>query len=464
MYKKYSQRLGALLLLTSFALCAVPVRAQTGLGIDLAGIDTSVRPGDDFFAYTNGGWFKATEIPGDRSSLGIFQGIAAEVSTRNAALITEAGRSNTPEGKMVGDYYTAFMDEKTIESRGLEPIKGELTAISTISNKNQLSSVLGSQLRADVDPLNATNFYTDRLFGVWISADFNDPKKNVPYLLQGGIGLPDRDLYAGTAESDIDTQKKYRVHIATVLKNANIADAESKAERIYALEDKIARTHVSREDSLNVSLANNPWKLADFNKAAPGLDWKSYFKAAGLAKQPMIMAWHPGAIKGISALVGSEPIEVWKDYLTFRSIERVAGLLPKVFADEAFNFQGKTLSGARQQSPRARRAISSTSNALGDVVGQMYTTKYFPASAKTEIQTLVKNIIGAFRARIDKIDWMSAETKAKAKAKVDTLYVGVGYPDQWKTYTGLKIAPDDAVGNLQRISLHNYGRALAKLG
>lgn len=470
MYRPFTRQAAALMLLASFIFASLPIAAQTApakgqnIGIDIAGMDTSVKPGDDFFSYTNGGWFKSTEIPGDRSSLGIFQGIAAEVSNRNAALITEAAKSNTPEAKMVADYYNAFMDEKTIEERGLEPVKADLAAAAAVKDKAQLSALLGSQLRADVDPLNATNFYTDRLFGLWVSADFNDPKNNVGYLLQGGLGMPDRDYYTGTDERTVDLQKKYRTHIAKVLTMANIADAEAKAERIYGLESKIAKTHASREDSLNVSTANNPWKLADFDKAAPGMDWKAYFKSAELSKQPMIMVWHPAAIKGSSALVASEPLETWKEYLAFRALERYAGLLPKAFADEAFNFQGRELSGARQQSPRQRRAINSTSNALGDVVGKMYTAKYFPASAKTEIRTLVQNIINAFRQRIDKIDWMSPETRAKAKAKVDTLYVGVGYPDKWKSYDGLKIASDDAVGNLQRISHYNYQRALGKLG
>jgi len=463
MKRIYSKRFVALVLLASLFTWAIPVNAQTA-GVDVAGMDRSVDPGDDFFAYTNGGWYKSTEIPPDRSSLGIFQGIAAEVSKRNAALITEAGKSNTPEGKMVGDYHAAFMDEATIESRGLEPIKPDLTAISGLSDKTQLSGLLGTQLRADVDPLNATNFYTDRLFGLWVSADFNNPKMNVPYILQGGLGLPDRDYYLGADDDNKRIQDQYRTHIANVLKLANIADAEAKATRIYDLEYKIAQAHASREDSSNVAKANNPWKPADFAKKAPGIDWKAFFKSAELSGQPMVMVWHPTAIKGISALVGSEDIGLWKDYLTFRAIARYGGLLPKAFADESFNFNGKQLNGVRQQRPRNLRAISVTSGALTDVVGKMYTDKYFPAKAKTKIQTMVKNIIAAFRLRIDKLDWMTPETRAKAKAKVDTIYVGVGYPDKWRSYAGLKILPNDALGNAQRLSIFNYKHQLSKLG
>jgi putative endopeptidase len=459
----YSRKLVALALMASFVLWTLPVGAQSS-GVDLAGMDRSIDPGDDFFGYTNGGWFKSAEIPADRSSLGIFQNIANEVNKRNAALITDAAKSNTAEGKMVADYYAAFVDEKTIESRGLDPIKPELAEIAAIANKEQLSKFLGSQLRADVDPLNATNYYTDRLFGLFVSADFNNPKINVPYLLQGGLGLPDRENYLGTDEDRISTQANYKKHIANVLKLANIDGAEAKAQRIYDLEHAIALTHGTREDSANVAKANNPWKSADFSKTAPGMDWKAYFKSAGLSGQPMVMVWHPSAIKGISGLVASQNIDVWKDYLTFRSLERSAGLLPKAFADESFNFNGKQLAGLRQQRPRNLRAINVTSNALPDVVGKMYTEKYFPAAAKAEIQTLVKNIISAFRARIDKIDWMSPETRAKAKAKVDTIYVGVGYPDKWRTYTGLTISPDDALGNARRVSLFNYKYHLSKLG
>ena len=463
MQRIYSKRIAVLLLLASFVTWVVPASAQNA-GVDLAGMDKSVDPGDDFFSYTNGTWFKSAEIPPDRGSLGIFQGIATEVSKRNASLITEAGKSNTPEAKMVADYYAAFMDEQTIESRGLDPIKPELTAINALSNKTQLSSFLGTQLRADVDPLNATNFQTDRLFGLWSSADFNNPKINVPYLLQGGLGLGDRDYYLGTDDDSKALQEKYRAHIANVLKLASVADAEAKAARIYDLEHKIAQTHSSREDSVNVKKADNPWQMADFAKMAPGLDWKAYFKLAGLSSQPMVMVWHPGAIKGISALVGSEDLGVWKDYLTFHSIDRSSGLLPKAFADEGFNFYGKELSGVKVQRTRNLRAVGATSNALRDVVGKMYAEKYFPPRAKTEIQDLVKNIIAAFRVRIDKLDWMTPETKAKAKAKVDTLYVGVGYPDKWRSYAGLKILPNDALGNAQRVSMFNYKYALGKLG
>src|SRR4051812_30858777 len=194
-----SHKFAVLVLLLSIVSSSIPAIAQKeSAGIDLAGMDKSVNPGDDFFGYANGGWMKATQIPADRTSFGAFDVIFDEVSKRTADLIKSAADSANPEQKMAGDYYSAYLDEAAIEKRGLDPIKADLAEVNTIKTRAELSRVLGSQLRADVDPLNATNFHTDRLFGVFISADFNDPKKNVPYLLQGGLGLPDRDNYVST--------------------------------------------------------------------------------------------------------------------------------------------------------------------------------------------------------------------------------------------------------------------------
>ncbi len=458
------KRILAAVLLASMAAFLVPFAAlgQTS-GIDIAGMDRSVNPGDDFFSYVNGGWMKSTEIPADRTSFGAFDVIFDKVSKRTAELIEQAGNSKDPEAKLVADYYKAFLDEKAIEARGLDPIKAELGEIAGLKDKEGLSKLLGSQLRADVDPLNATNFQTDRLFGLFVSADFNNPTKNVPYMLQGGLGLPDRDNYVNTDEHAKDLQAKYKTHISTILNLAKVSDAEAKAARIYDLENKIAGVHATREESSDVHKANNPWKLSEFKSKAPGIEWSQFFKAAGISDEPMIMAWHPNAITGISALVASQPLDVWKEYLTFRAIDRAAGLLPKAFADENFNFYRKELYGVPQQQSREQRAINVTSGSLGDAVGKMYVAKYFPPSAKTEIQTLVKNIVAAFGKRIDNLDWMTPETKAKAKAKLSTLYVGVGYPDHWRSYAGLKISPDDALGNAQRLGKFDYQWTLSKL-
>jgi putative endopeptidase len=433
---------------------------------DYQGIDKTVNPGDDFFRYTNGAWMAKTEIPADRATYGSFAVLADEVRQRTSDLIQQAGAgagggSNDDRAK-VGAYYQAYMDEKTIEARGLKPVQAELDRIRAIGDRKALARFLGEGLRADVDALNNTNFFTDRPSG------FSDPSKYVVYLMQGGLGMPDRDNYMNSGPKDVEIQNKYRAHLAAVLKLAKIAksdeDAKTRAERIYDLEKKIAAVHGTREISLDVVKANNPWKLSEFATKAPGLDWTTYFEAARLSGQPVIIVWHPGAVTGEAALLGKEPLEVWKEYLAFHAIDRMSSVLPKAFADERFAFYGTVLTGTTKQRDRWKRAVDATSGALGDAVGRMYVAKYFPPEAKATAQKMVANIVAAFRARIDRLDWMTPATREKAKAKLDTLYVGIGYPEKWEDYSSLEIRNDDAYGNAFRAERFVTTQSVAKLG
>ena len=435
-------------------------------GIDHEGMDRSVRPGDDFYRYANGGWMKTTQIPPDRPAFGVFAVLDEEIQKRTADLIRGAGGANVPAGsdvRKVAAYYAAYMDETAIEKRGLSPIRGELAEIGRIADRKDLARVLGRELRADVDALNNTSFHTSRLFGLWAAPDFSHPDVNVAYLLQGGLGMPDRDYYVQTGARDAELQQKYREHIATVLKLAGISDPSAKAGRIYELEHAIAQVHVSRTDSEDVQKANNPWPVAEFARRAPGLDWETFLHASGLSGQRMIMVWQPSAVTGIAALVGNQPLAVWKDYLAFHVVDRASSLLPKEFDAETFRFYGTALTGATKPRDRWKRAVRSDNNALGDAVGRMYVEKYFPARAKAEAQEMVRNIVAAFERRIDRLEWMSPATREKAKAKVAALYVGIGYPEHWHDYAGL-VVDGDALANAERAEMLEYRESLAKLG
>jgi predicted metalloendopeptidase len=435
-------------------------------GIDLAGIDHSVAPGDDFFAFANGAWIKRTEIPADRASYGPGEILVEKTREQVRGLIQDAAKAHPHAGsdaQKVGDYYTSYLDEAAINAKGLAPLKDDMARIAAIADRHALSSYLGSTLRADVDALNATNFYTDNIFGLWISQAFADPARNVPYILQGGLGMPDRDYYIAQSSKMQAIREKYRTHIAAVLKLAGIAGADQKAQGIFDLETKIAKTHASREDSEDVQKANNPWKRDDFAKKAPGLDWNAFLAAASLSGQPDFIAWHPTAVIGISALVANEPVGVWKDYLTFRLIEHFANVLPVDFVNEHFAFFGTTLSGTPKIRDRWKRAIDSTNATVGEIVGRLYVEKYFPPSSKAKIEAMVKELLAAYQARISRLVWMSPQTKQKALAKLATLRVGVGYPDKWKDYSALQIVRGDALGNLRRVEAFEYKRNLAKL-
>ena len=355
------------------------------------------------------------------------------------------------------------MDEQTIESKGLSPLKTRLNEISAISDTHALSRVLGSRIRADVDALNNTSFYTGNLFGVWVVQGLSDSAHYYPNLLQGGLGLPDRDYYVSSAPRMAALRTQYQEHIEAMLRLAGFDEPKSRADRIFALETKMAKAHATRVESENVR-APETWKSADLASKAPGLDWRAFLAGARLERTPSLVAWQPKAIAGLSALTASEPLESWKDWLVFHTLESSAPILPKAFADEAFHFSGTTLSGIQQQRPRTLRAIDATGAALGEPVGQLYVKKYFSPQTKAEIQAMVGNLKQAFERRIDALTWMSPETKSNAKRKLATLRVGIGYPDRWRDISGLRIVRGDAAGNAERASLFRYQSQIAKLG
>lgn len=444
-----------------------PAAPAPSIGIDLSAIDHGVKPGDDFFAYANGAWVKTATIPPDRSNTGTFFEVFEKAEKQTSDLIKNAGASNPAAGsndRKIADYYAAYMDDAAIEKAGLDPLKPELDAIGAIKNRADLARVLGSRLRADVDPINATHFHTENLFGLFVTKGLEDASTNMAYLLQGGIAMPSRDYYLSTDKAMVEFRDKYKSYVVALLKQANIADADAKAAKILALEAKIAQAQESLIDSEDPHKANNVWNTADFAKKAPGLDWNAYFTAAGLDQIKQIDAWQANAITGLSALTAHEPIENWKDLLVFHSLDDAATLLPKAFADLHFGFYNQTLQGTPQQRERWKRAVEATNKDLGDAVGKLYVAKYFPASSKDQAQTMVKNLVAAFDKGIDNLAWMAPETKAKAKEKLVTLHVGVGYPETWRDYSSLQIKPDDALGNHLRAVAFEYTHQKAKIG
>jgi len=433
----------------------------------LGDIQQGVLPGNDFYTYANGVWLDQTTIPADRSSWGADSILAEETDKRAIQLLEHVAKSKDAAGRderKAADFYAAYMDEAGIEARGLTPLQAGFERIDAISDKHQLARVLGSTLRADVDPLNATNFHTENLFGLWVAQGLTEPERYKPYLLQGGLGMPDRDYYLSADPKMAEVRDRYRSHIAAVLKLAGFADAEQRAARIFELETRIAQTHTSQEESQDVAKANNPWSRSDFSDKAPGLDWAEFFAGAGLERQRSYIVWQPGAVKGAAALVESTPLPVWKDYLSYHLLNHFAQVLPKAFADQHFAFYGTALTGTPQQPARSRRALEASNAAMRDAIGRMYVEKYFPAAAKARIQAMVANIVSAFDRRIVRLDWMAPATKAQAREKLKTLYVGVGYPEKWQSYTRLQVYPEDALGNVARAEAYAYGVARAKLG
>ena len=435
-------------------------------GVNPAYLDKSVRPGDDFFEYANGDWLKHVEIPADRTSIALDTALVEQTNKRTADLIAEVAKNHAAKGesRKVADLYNSFMDEAGIEAKGLSPLRPHLDAIAAIRDKRELAHALGESMRADVDALNNTNFHTENLFGLWVAPGFNDSEHYTAYLMQGGIELPDREYYLSDSADMRDVRAKYQTHVATMLKLAGLNDTDARAQRIIELEHAIAEKHRSLADDNDIQKANNPWSTADFSVKAPGLDWAEYFRGAGLTKQSSFIVWQPEAFTAESALVASTPLETWKDWLAFHMIEAYAGGLPKALSDERFAFFGKVLSGTPEQRPRWKRGVSVVNNYLGDDVGRLFAERYFPPEAKAKAQAMVANIVAAFRKRIDALTWMSDATKAEAQAKLNTLYVGVGYGESWHDYSNYEVKPDDIFGNLWRGDLSDYHRQVARLG
>jgi putative endopeptidase len=452
--------------LTLSATLTAAAPESTASGLDLAGIERSVTPGDDFFRYANGAWIAKTEIPPDRATFGVDAIVEELTRKRTAELIQGAGQGAPAhsDADKIGTYYAAYLDEASIESAGLKPLQPGLERIAAIKERTDLARALGATLRADVDVLNATNLHTENLFGLWVAQDLSDPTRYSPFLLQGGLVMPDRDYYLNPSQKMADIRTQYQAHVAIVLALAHFADAQERAARIFALERRIAQAHWNREDSEQVLKGNNHWKAASFAQRAPGLDWSAYFAAAGLAQQDEFVVWQPSALTGIAALTASEPLETWKDWLRFHLIEHHSPYLPKAFDAEHFAFHQHILSGTPQQRPRWKRAVDETNTALGEAVGQLYVKRYFLPSEKARAEAMVKNLLAAFAMRIDHLDWMAPQTRERAKAKLSALRVGVGYPDHWRSYAGLEIKSGDAFGNAERAGRFEYQRNLAKLG
>ena len=428
-------------------------------------IDTHVKPGDDFFAYANGAWLKATTIPAGRERWGVRDDISGVTRPRIAKLIDDA--SAAPHGstaRKVADFRAAYLNEAVIEARGLGSIKTQLDSIGGIQNKAALTRFIGRTMPADVDPLNIGIYRSSHVLGFAVQRSIHGEKSYDAFLVQGGLGLGDRDQYVGTDARLQALRTKYQEYIGRMLALAGFDRSTERAAEVMTLETAIAQTHATGAVSANDHNADIRWTRADFARLAPGMEWSAFFDAAGLGKQGVFGVWQPSAVTGLAALVASQPLESWKDYLRFQAIDRYADVLPHPFAEQAAGLHNAATSGPSSPAPRAQRAFDVTQSAMSDAIGRMYAERYFPAEQKARVQRIVANVADAFAKRVEAVTWMSRASKTIALAKVKSLYVGIGYPDRWQDYSDLIIDPADAVGNLRRVDARNTRRALARIG
>ena len=424
--------------------------------------DPAIRPGDDFFAYANGAWLRTAEIPDGKERWGARDEIGELTRGRLARVLDEARRAAGGSlARKVADFRSAWLDEAAIEAGGIAPLRSALDSIDRARTRDALTRLLGRGMRADVDPLNWGVYQSSHVLGLSVEQGIHGEKRYVAFLVQGGLGLGDRDAYVSANAGAQAVRTAYQAYIARMLSLAGYAHADAHAHAVLALETAIAATQASAEASANDHNADHLWQQADFPREAPGMDWSVFFAAAGLAKEPALVAWQPTAVKGLAALVGSQPIDAWQDYLRFHLLDDNADVLPRGFADAraAMRATRGLPSGSRDD-----RATEATQVALGDAIGELYAERYFPSEQKARVQRIVANVAAEFTRRVEAATWMSPATRTVALAKLKALHVEIGYPDHWQDYTDLVIDPQDAIGNLRRVADRNYRRALARLG
>ena len=429
---------GAPAVVAASAQAGATAKPQYGtFGFDTAGMDRSIAPGDDFFGYANGTWAKTTQIPADKARYGMFNVLDDLSRQRTRAIIEEQAKQ--PNSK-IGNAYASFMDEAGIEAKGLAPLEPWLGQVRALKSKAGLAQLYASAQKIGISAP----------FRMFVSQDRKAPNSYILSMSQGGLGMPDRDYYLSSDPKLAETRAKYLQHLTNVLTLAGEANPAARAQAILDLETQIATAHWTRAESRDANKTYNKLSLVQLAKLAPGFDFAGLVHGAGATRANQVIVAQPTAFTGEAAAIAKAPLGALKDQLLVRSIDSYASYLPKRFDQERFNFFGTVLSGTPQQEPRWKRAVTFTTNVLGDDVSRLYVAQYFPPETKAAADKLVHNIIGAMNRRIDQLEWMSPATKIKAHAKLAAFTPKIGYPSQWRNMAGLVIKPDDVVGNAMR--------------
>ena len=420
-------------------------------------VDTSIAPGDDFFRYANGAWLKTAVIPAGKDRWTVRDDINVRTRRQIDAILDDARTS--PPGSLarkVADFRAALLNQSIIEKRGLAPLAPMLARIDRTGDKLALTRLLGATMHADVDPLNLGVYASSSVLGLSVEHSIHGEETYGAFLVQGGLALGDREQYLSTELRAAELRGRYRKYVARLLALAGCDHAEQRADSVLALETAMAESQATSAASAVDRNADNRWSRADFAREAPGMDWTAFFEAAGLGREQVVVAWQPSAVRGVASLVRSESLESWKDYLRFHLIDEYASVLPRAVAEAAAEMHGD------DRTPEAR-ALAVTQSAMQGAIGELYSRRYFSPAQKARVRGIIANVAAAFREHVARAAWLSPASRATALAKLDRLYVGIGYPDAWEDWSDLRIDATDALGNLQRVAERDRQHALARL-
>ena len=431
-------------------------------GVDLTAMDTSVKPGDDFFMYVNGSWMKTAVIPPDRSGTGSFQDLRIESEKKLKGIVDTLEKKPadqlTDEEKKLRDFYDAFEDQAQIDSRGLAPVQKDLDYLDHLKTKADVARVMAS-----------TRLMTESIYGLGIGVDDKNPDAYAIDLTQSGLGLPNRDYYLKTDDKALAaTRDAYKKYLAQMLTLAGYKHADARAAKVYDVEAQIAKVEWPNEDRRDETKVYNPMPFSDLKKLAPQFPWDAFFKEANIPLtspkgERQVVVAEKSAFPKIAEIFAKTPVSVWRDYLIVHYLHAFSPYLPKKFDDADFAFYGTVIQGNAQQLDRPTRGVHLLDNDIGEALGKLYVAKYFPPEAKAKAEDLVHNLLKAYEADLQTLDWMTPETRQKALEKLHKFTPHIGYPDKWRDYSALSISRDDLVGDVKNAVEFEWRRELKRL-
>jgi putative endopeptidase len=443
----------------SAASAAAPVPAAPaplGSGIEKSGMDAATRPQDNLFEAMNGTWLKTTEIPADKSRYGTFTILSDLSDERVKAIVEKLGAQSQPAGTInakIGDFYTSYMDTESMDKAGLAPLSPYMAKIAALKTKRDLVVLMGRWQSVVSTPIQ-----------LGVQTDEKDPTVYSALTYQGGLGLPDRDYYLKADARFDKARKAYAEYVRTLLALDGDKNAAAHATAVVALEKRIAQVQWSQEDNRDASKTYNPMTIAELAAKAPGLDWKAFVDAGDLPAPAFVSISQPSYTFAASNLIQSVPLDLWKTYLRVRLLDAMSTELPAAFRDANFQYRSVALLGVKQELPRWKKAVTVLNGSMGEALGQVYVSEYFPPAYKARMVELVDNLLRAYSTSIDGLTWMTPETKKAAHEKLSKYGIKIGYPDKWRDYGSLQVKAGDPIGNDVRASRFEYERQVVRNG
>ncbi len=431
-------------------------KKEMNSGIRLTNMDTNTQRGADFYQYACGGWMKANPLTDEYSRFGTFDQLAENNREQLKGLIGEIAASQHEQGTIaqkIGDLYNLAMDTEKLNADGMKPIQADLDRITAINDKAGI-------IQAMVDLTGSA------YFAFYVGADIMDSKNNIFQLYQGGIGLGEKEYYLEDDEATKKIRDGYKAHIVKMFQliGQDEKQATQSMEAVMEIETRLAKKSFNAVEQRNPAANYHMLTLDELKKQIPGFDWDAYINTIGVKGVTSLNVSQIEPVQEAVEIINELPLDKQKAYLQWKLIDSAANYLSDDFVAESFNFYGKVMSGKKEDQPRWKKAVSTVNGVLGEAVGQMYVEKYFPAAAKERMIQLVKNLQIALGERIQALEWMGEETKAKAIEKLNTFYVKVGYPDKWKDYSSLNIEKDSYYANIKRAEKFVLDEMLAKAG